>query len=72
MAAHLPGAQTERRGGAGPVRSLLDGKDLSDRFVLAFSEEGAWRGVLCSYIYSFLFSSSFRHFAASSGLSQAS
>ena len=26
-----PGAQTERRGGAGPVRSLLGGKDLTDR-----------------------------------------
>jgi hypothetical protein len=27
-----PGAQTERRGGAGPVRGLLGGKDLTDRF----------------------------------------
>jgi hypothetical protein len=27
-----PGAQTERRGGAGPVRSLLGGKDLTGRF----------------------------------------
>ena len=26
------GAQTERRGGAGPVRSLLGGKDLTGRF----------------------------------------
>src|SRR5262249_9761249 len=26
-----PGAQTERRGDAGPVRSLLDGKDLADQ-----------------------------------------
>jgi hypothetical protein len=29
------GAQTERRGGAGPVRGLLGGKDLTGRF---FSE----------------------------------
>src|SRR5262245_20872577 len=28
MAGHLPGAQTERRGGAGPVGGLLGGKDL--------------------------------------------
>src|SRR6266540_5461292 len=28
-----PGAQTERRGGAGPVRGLLGGKDLTGRFV---------------------------------------
>jgi hypothetical protein len=27
-----PGAQTERRGGAGPVRGLLGGKDLTGRF----------------------------------------
>jgi hypothetical protein len=27
------GAQTERRGGAGPVRGLLGGKDLTGRFV---------------------------------------
>jgi hypothetical protein len=26
------GAQTERRGGAGPVRGLLGGKDLTGRF----------------------------------------
>jgi hypothetical protein len=26
-----PGAQTERRGGAGPVRGLLGGKDLTGR-----------------------------------------
>ncbi len=25
----IPGAQTERRGGAGPVRGLLGGKDLT-------------------------------------------
>jgi hypothetical protein len=29
------GAQTERRGGAGPVRGLLGGKDLTGRFSLA-------------------------------------
>src|SRR5437016_13376144 len=29
----VPGAQTERRGGAGPVRGLLGGKDLTGRFV---------------------------------------
>jgi hypothetical protein len=29
-----PGAQTERRGGAGPVRGLLGGKDLTGRFSL--------------------------------------
>jgi hypothetical protein len=28
----LSGAQTERRGGAGPVRGLLGGKDLTGRF----------------------------------------
>jgi len=28
------GAQTERRGGAGPVRGLLGGKDLTGRFLL--------------------------------------
>ena len=27
----VPGAQTERRGGAGPVRCLLGGKDLTGR-----------------------------------------
>jgi hypothetical protein len=30
--ATYPGAQTERRGGAGPVRGLLGGKDLTGRF----------------------------------------
>ena len=34
MAATHPGAQTERRGGAGPVRGLLGGKDLTGRFYL--------------------------------------
>jgi hypothetical protein len=29
MKAIDPGAQTERRGGAGPVRGLLGGKDLT-------------------------------------------
>jgi hypothetical protein len=33
MAAHLPGAQTERRGGAGPAGGLLGGKDPAGRFV---------------------------------------
>jgi hypothetical protein len=32
-AAILPGAQTERRGGAGPVKRLLDRKDLNGHFV---------------------------------------
>jgi hypothetical protein len=32
-----PGAQTERRGGAGPVRGLLGGKDLTGR--LAFEPQ---------------------------------
>jgi hypothetical protein len=31
-AATYPGAQTERRGGAGPVGGLLGGKDLTGRF----------------------------------------
>jgi hypothetical protein len=31
--ATFSGAQTERRGGAGPVRGLLGGKDLTGRFV---------------------------------------
>src|SRR5262249_39005188 len=30
---HSPGAQTERRGGAGPVRGLLGGKDPTGRFL---------------------------------------
>jgi len=29
---NVPGAQTERRGDAGPVRGLLGGKDLTGRF----------------------------------------
>jgi hypothetical protein len=33
VAATFPGAQTERRGGAGPVRGLLGGKGPSGRFV---------------------------------------
>src|SRR6516165_6109230 len=33
------GAQTERRGGAGPVRALLDRKDLTGRFY--FHHRGA-------------------------------
>jgi len=34
MAAGLSGAQTERRGGAGPVRALPGGKDLTGRVLL--------------------------------------
>ena len=30
------GTQTERRGGAGPVRGLLGGKNLTGRFVSSF------------------------------------
>jgi len=30
----LPGAQTERRAGAGPVGGLLGGKDATGRFCL--------------------------------------
>jgi hypothetical protein len=37
VAATFSGAQTERRGGAGPVRGLLGGKDLTGRFYLASS-----------------------------------
>src|SRR5438046_520706 len=33
MRRHYPRAQTERRGGAGPVRGLLGGKDPTGRFV---------------------------------------
>jgi hypothetical protein len=38
VAATIPGAQTERRGGAGPVRGLLGGKDLTGRLVLVISQ----------------------------------
>src|SRR5437773_724699 len=31
-----PGAQTERRGGAGPVRGLLGGKDRTGRLLATF------------------------------------
>jgi hypothetical protein len=41
-------------------------------FGLAFGEEGASLGVLGGYCFPFLFSSSLRHLAASSGLPQAS
>ena len=34
MERHRSRAQTERRGGAGPVRGLLGGKDLTGRLVL--------------------------------------
>jgi hypothetical protein len=67
-----PGAQTERRGGAGPAGSLLGGKDPPGRFSLVFREADVLLGVRCGYGCSFIFSRSFRHFAASSGLSQAS
>src|SRR5438552_2921911 len=33
VAAPIPGAQTERRGGAGPAGGLLGGKDPTGRFV---------------------------------------
>src|SRR5262249_44979618 len=33
---HVPGAQTERRGDAGPVRGLFGGKDLTSRFIQLF------------------------------------
>jgi hypothetical protein len=42
MKKHLPGAQTERRGDAGPVGGLLGGKDLTGRFV---SVSSPWSGV---------------------------
>jgi hypothetical protein len=32
------GAQTERRGGAGPVRGLLGGKDLTGRYLPRVSQ----------------------------------
>jgi hypothetical protein len=51
---------------------LLGGKDPTGRFALTFGAEDAMLGVLCGYGFSFIFSSSFRHFAASSGLPQAS
>jgi hypothetical protein len=35
VTATSPGAQTERRGGAGPVRGLLGGKDLTGRLVFS-------------------------------------
>src|SRR5438270_8363640 len=38
------GAQTERRGGAGPVRGLLGGKDLTGRFCSENSRLH-WRGL---------------------------
>src|SRR5262249_57098827 len=37
MAAHLPGAQTERRGGAGPAGGLLGGKGPAGRFGSAWT-----------------------------------
>jgi hypothetical protein len=40
---NVPGVQTERRGGAGPVRGLLGCKDLTGRFLLfsfAFTHSG--------------------------------
>src|SRR5262245_30353679 len=35
MTGHLPGARTERRGGAGPAGGLLGGKDPAGRLVLS-------------------------------------
>src|SRR6476469_3935147 len=36
----VPGAQTERRGGAGPVGGLLGGKDPTDRFRSGVRNQG--------------------------------
>ena len=72
MSEHLPGAQTGRRGGAGPAGGLLGGKDPAGRFALIFGAEDAMLDVLCGYGFFFIFPSSLRHFAAWSGLSQAS
>jgi hypothetical protein len=41
----LPDAQTERRGGAGPVRGLLGGKDLTGRPLLILEDGLANRPV---------------------------
>src|SRR4029077_20679474 len=40
---HLPGAQTERRGGAGPVGGLLGGKDPTGRLISINSLGGRGR-----------------------------
>src|SRR5260370_8187436 len=40
VTATYAGAQTERRGGAGPVRGLLGGKDLTGRLRLPLPESG--------------------------------
>jgi hypothetical protein len=61
----VPGAQTERRGGAGPVGGLLGGKDPTGRFVCRHAERD-------TYGFSFVCFNSLRHFAASSGLLVAS
>ena len=37
MTATSPGAQTERRGGAGPVRGLLGGKDFTGRISRSYA-----------------------------------
>jgi hypothetical protein len=37
VTAIYPGAQTERRGGAGPVRGLLGGKDLTGRISRSYA-----------------------------------
>jgi hypothetical protein len=37
----LPGAQTERRGGAGPVKGLLGRKDLTGRFIFEFRNQAS-------------------------------
>ena len=74
-------AQTERRGGAGPVRGLLGGKDPTGRFRPSRVVEKVRpeiRGAYLSFGFTgcsaaFLWASnSFRHFAASSGLFLAS
>jgi hypothetical protein len=42
---HRVGAQTERRGDAGPVRGLLGGKDLTGRYWSAIFESPAVREI---------------------------
>src|SRR5262249_52436673 len=43
----VPGAQTERRGGAGPVRGLLGGKDPTGRFMDALQIDPGQRATDC-------------------------
>jgi hypothetical protein len=47
--ATYPGAQTERRGGAGPVRGLLGGKGLTGRFCFS-SQESVWFRLVFSLV----------------------